>query len=110
MMGVMRTIGLLVALGLGCATPVVLPVTWVDQQPPPPQDETAGTPRPGWVWQRGHWEMLSGQWQWRPGAWAAARDGETWKDGHWERREGKYHWVDGRWSGGATAGGAGTAG
>ncbi len=85
--------------GLACMPPPVLPLAYVDTQPPPPQDEAVPQPKAGFVWVRGYWEFLGGKWVWHGGAWQAAREGATWRDGHWERRDDHYHWVEGRWSG-----------
>jgi hypothetical protein len=72
------------------------PVYVVEEAPPPPREERI-TVRPGYVWIRGRWESIGGQWEWRAGHWQRERAGYGWEPGHWERRGGRYHWIEGRW-------------
>jgi hypothetical protein len=64
----------------------------------PPQDRVEEAPaREGFVWVRGAWENVGGDWRWRAGRWETVRPGYTWRDGNWERHGRTYQWVEGGW-------------
>jgi hypothetical protein len=66
--------------------------------PPPPRAEVVPGPRPGWVWDPGHWAWRGGQYAWIPGHWQAVRPGYRWIPGHWVQRGPNWRWVPGHWA------------
>jgi len=71
----------------------------ITQAPPPVRIETQTvSPGPTYVWTRGHWGWIAGQYQWIPGTWVARpRPAAVWVEGHWLRRGGGWVWIGGRW-------------
>ena len=81
----------------GCVFHARARAVWVvDSEPPPPRYVTV-TPRPGYVWIRGHWEWIGGRWQWQSGHWVRERAGSVWVHGEWVHRGGRWEWREGRW-------------
>lgn len=79
-------------------------MTVVYSQPPQPKVETMA-PRPGYVWVRGHWDLVNGQWAWISGRYVRDRPGSRWQEGRWERRGEAWHWFEGEWvAGGSVVG------
>ncbi|MGN6580522.1 MAG: YXWGXW repeat-containing protein [Bordetella sp.] len=66
--------------------------------PPSPPVEVVPAPRPGYVWDRGHWNWREGRYVWIPGHWRAVRVGYHWVPGHWAERHGGWVWVEGHWA------------
>jgi YXWGXW repeat-containing protein len=64
--------------------------------PPPPRDE-AYSPKPGFVWAKGHWEWRTDKYDWIPGHWERVRAGVTWVDAHWEQHGSEWVFVEGGW-------------
>lgn len=79
------------------ATPTPLLEGQVSQIPPPPPRPEDGSPKPGFVWMRGHWYPLEGAWEWADGRYLKERPGMMWLDGRWEMSAGEWHFVPGRW-------------
>lgn len=66
--------------------------------PPAPQVEVVPAPRPGYVWDNGHWVWREGRYVWIPGHWRAVRVGYHWVPGHWAERRGGWVWIEGHWA------------
>jgi hypothetical protein len=66
--------------------------------PPPPPVEVVPAPRPGYVWDAGHWVWRQGRYVWDAGHWQAVRVGYHWVPGHWAERGGGWVWVEGHWA------------
>ncbi len=66
--------------------------------PPPPQVEVVPAPRPGHVWEGGHWVWREGRYVWIPGHWRAVRVGYHWVPGHWAAHAGGWVWMEGHWA------------
>ena len=65
--------------------------------PPPPQVEVVPAPRPGFVWDNGHWVWRYGRYEWVPGHWRRIHVGYHWVPGHWGARGGGWVWIGGHW-------------
>ncbi|WP_322007205.1 YXWGXW repeat-containing protein [Paraburkholderia tropica] len=66
--------------------------------PPPVRVETVPPPRPGFVWDPGHWHWAHGDYVWRPGHWQPVRTGYHWVPGHWIAHGPNWRWVPGHWA------------
>jgi WXXGXW repeat (2 copies) len=82
--------------GSTVATEIIAP------EPPPPRVEARpAPPRPGMVWQDGHWEWnpATRTYSWMPGEFAAPpQPSATWSPGGWHKRPDGWVWMPGRWS------------
>src|SRR3954454_2410701 len=83
--------------GSTVATEIIAP-----EPPPPPRVEARpAPPRPGMVWQGGHWECNAATrtYSWMPGEFAAPpQPSATWSPGGWHKRPDGWIWMPGRWS------------
>jgi WXXGXW repeat (2 copies) len=83
--------------GSTVATEIIAP-----EPPPPPRAETRPEPpRPGMVWQEGHWEWnpQTRTYSWMPGDFAAPPQPRAqWAPGHWQKRPDGWIWAPGHWS------------
>lgn len=83
-------------LGLGTAAQAQQLV--VEIAPPAPRYEVMPDPRPGYVWDAGHYEWRGNQYVWVPGRWIAARSGYDWQERRWvQRGNGEWVLVGGTW-------------
>lgn len=92
---------LLVPLTLAAlaSTPVFAqPPVYIQQAPPPMRMEVMPGPRPGYVWDQGHWRWEGRGYVWMPGHWQPMRHGAHWRPGHWQARGPNWYWVEGHWA------------
>ncbi|MHA3735762.1 YXWGXW repeat-containing protein [Pseudomonas sp. Eth.TT006] len=73
-------------------------VVIVQQAPPPMRVEVMPGPRPGYVWDQGHWRWEGRGYVWLPGHWQPVRYGAHWKPGHWQARGPNWYWIEGHWA------------
>jgi len=73
-------------------------VVIVQQAPPPMRMEVMPSPRPGYVWDQGHWRWEGRGYVWMPGHWQPVRYGAHWRPGHWQARGPNWYWVEGHWA------------
>ncbi|OZI37558.1 hypothetical protein CAL29_03895 [Bordetella genomosp. 10] len=66
--------------------------------PPPPRVEVVPAPRPGYVWDNGHWRWEHGRYVWIEGYWRPVRVGRAWVPGHWQEHGPNWRWVPGHWA------------
>jgi hypothetical protein len=83
--------------GSTVATEIIAP-----EPPPPPRVEARPEPpRPGMVWQDGHWEWnpRTKTYGWMPGEFAAPpQPRAVWSPGGWHKRPDGWVWTAGHWS------------
>lgn len=91
-------------VAIGCA-PVGVGVryhaVYVDDEPPPPQDELIPAPPEGdgWVWTDGYWYYTGSSYVWVSGRWRRApAAGHVWVRPGYVIIDGRYRYVGGRWS------------
>ncbi|MDE2289821.1 MAG: YXWGXW repeat-containing protein [Burkholderiales bacterium] len=87
------TAALLLGSAVFAQAVIVAPVA-----PPPPRVEMVPAPRPGYVWQRGHWRWAQGRYIWVPGHWRLRHAGFHWVPGHWVHRGPYWRWIEGHWA------------
>jgi hypothetical protein len=68
-----------------------------DVAPPPPHSELAPSPRDGYVWSPGHWELNRHSYVWVSGTWITERRGARWIPDHWDQVGAQWHYVPGHW-------------
>ena len=68
-----------------------------DAAPPPPRAEHAPSPRDGYVWSPGHWELNRHSYVWVSGTWITERRGARWIQDHWDQVGAQWHYVPGHW-------------
>ncbi len=83
-------------MGLGTAAQAQQFVVQV--APPAPQYEAVPAPRPGYVWDAGHYAWQGNRYVWVPGRWMSARNGYDWQERRWvQRGNGQWVLVGGSW-------------
>lgn len=66
--------------------------------PPAPLAESIPSPREGYVWAPGHYELRNGQYVWISGHWLRDRPGFVWEEARWQRdADGRWYLAGGRW-------------
>ena len=65
--------------------------------PPPDRYEVAPAPRPGYVWENGHYQWRNGRYVWVRGHWERVRPGYVHVQPRWEERNGRYYYEARRW-------------
>ncbi len=94
------TLASIAALGAALALPAqAMPdVTVYYESPPPPlRVETVPSPRTGYIWTPGYWELRDGRHEWRPGHWERERVGYVYVPPTWVQRENRWYFEPGRW-------------
>ncbi|MGF6757294.1 YXWGXW repeat-containing protein [Paraburkholderia sp. GAS334] len=66
--------------------------------PPAVRYEPVPEPRPGYVWDHGHWRWERGHYVWIAGHWQPERVGHHWVPGHWVAHGPNWRWIEGRWA------------
>lgn len=89
----LATAALLLSPAVFAQAVIVAPIA-----PPPPRVEVMPAPRPGYVWQRGHWRWAHGRYIWVPGHWRLRHAGYRWVPGHWVQRGPHWRWIEGHWA------------
>jgi WXXGXW repeat (2 copies) len=68
-----------------------------DMPPPAARLERAPSPRDGFVWGAGHWELSGHNYVWVSGTWIAERRGAHWIADHWDQDGSHWRFVPGHW-------------
>ena len=66
--------------------------------PPPMRVETVPSPRTGYVWTPGYWQLQDGRHVWQAGHWEQERVGYTWVTPTWVQRDNRWYFESGRWA------------
>ncbi|HEC54214.1 MAG TPA: hypothetical protein ENI30_02795 [Gammaproteobacteria bacterium] len=69
----------------------------IRQAPPAERVEVIPAQRPGYAWDRGHWQWERGAYAWVPGHWQPVMHNARWEPGHWESRGPNWYWREGHW-------------
>src|SRR5271168_243699 len=85
------------ATGMLAISPIAAAEILSDTAPPPPRLEHAPTPRDGYVWSAGHWELSGHSYVWVSGSWITERRGARWIVDHWDQVGSQWHYVPGHW-------------
>jgi hypothetical protein len=70
----------------------------IGNAPPPPRVEVVPGPRPGWVWDPGHWVWNGRAHVWAAGHWIHERRGWRRIPAQWEQTPRGWHFVPAHWA------------
>ena len=92
--------GLLVGALAGAGLPSVANAAvdvYLNVAPPPPRSEIVPTPRRGYIWVPGYWDVRGHRHVWRAGHWERARRGYNYAPPAWVQRDNRWQLERGGW-------------